>query len=68
MSGRDPRVTPRAGDVLRIHGYDDVEVAGWHYPSGCLAVNSLFASHVRIGTWRRWAAGAEVLRRAEEVQ
>ena len=72
MSGRDPRLDPRAGDVLRKDGctrevykidresetdfvwFDDsTDPPGAGY--GCRTMT----------IWRRWAAGAEVLREEE---
>lgn len=66
---RDPRVDPRPGDVVEYRGitvevqrwghgqvfYRCADSMGWMNPTGSL-----------IGQWRRWAAGATVVRVAEE--
>lgn len=70
MSGRDPRVDPRAGDVLRKgrveRRVDDTYSGGlriqWSRPGGW---RRWFCTRE---TWRRWAAGAEALRVAEEEE
>lgn len=69
MSGRDPRLDPRAGDVLRkgrVERRVDETYAGgfrvrWSKPPG-------WRLYCTLETWRRWAAGAEVLRVAEEEE
>lgn len=70
MSGRDPRREPRAGDVLRkgrvtreARGFWRDTVTFWRSVAGTGAIYQLTT---RLASWRRWAAGAEVLRTGEE--
>ena len=75
MSGRDPRVTPRVGDDL-LRGellmavrqrrlLDTHELVVVQMTNG---VDAPTAHWMTMDEWRRWAANAEVLRTAEEVQ
>lgn len=76
MSGRDPRRDPRAVDVLRL----SAKAAGnWQrgqrrtvtyvHDDGTVRYDrGRCSNEVEADAWRRWAAGAEVLRVAEEVQ
>lgn len=74
MSDRDPRLDPRAGDVLRhkvgcrtreVSSVIRDSVSTWD-----VGVDGVRRSNVisTLKQWLRWAAGAEVLRVAEEVQ
>lgn len=76
MSGRDPRVTPRAGDVLRKGRTNSPRyvvrnaIGGPHMePIVEFCFNDIERTHcLGLERWRRWAAGAEVLMTGEEVQ
>ena len=66
---RDPRVTPVAGDVLskpiREHAWrqrqvDEVTPVGVVYVG-----DDVCSPEITIRAWRRWAAGATVIKRAE---
>lgn len=66
MSGRDPRVDPRLGDVFGHNGTSyrvswvataGVEVEPRDFP---------YNGWITDAEWPEWAAGAEVLRVAEE--
>lgn len=65
---RDPRVDPKAGDVLRKdgewHGISDI-----YRERRVRRVNGNVIVHVSgtcsLSTWRKWAAKAEVIHRAD---
>lgn len=73
MSGRDPRRDPRAGDVVRkgladrrVESVDGLSV--YYTATYGLRGSDGVVYSAETDNWRRWAAGAEVLRTGEGVQ
>jgi hypothetical protein len=63
---RDPRIDPRAGDVVSSVGLPCTVTAATRMSVEYETPDYPVARQVSRGAWRRWAAEAKVIKRAED--